>query len=54
MSARRTFPSFLDSTGAQLFAARFPEGGNVDVTENFSLAGKPHHGARPAYVQDGL
>ncbi|MGH9673994.1 MAG: carboxypeptidase regulatory-like domain-containing protein [Bryobacteraceae bacterium] len=32
-----TFPGFLDANGAALFGARFPEGENVDVTENFSF-----------------
>jgi hypothetical protein len=31
-----TMPSFLNSTGGQLYS-RFPEGRQIDVTENFSL-----------------
>ena len=34
---RSTFPSFLDANGSPLFGARFPEGNQSDVTENFSL-----------------
>ncbi|PYV09016.1 MAG: hypothetical protein DMG07_24190, partial [Acidobacteria bacterium] len=33
----QTMPSFLDSAGTDLFAARFPEGRSLEVTESASL-----------------